>query len=182
MIDKQSGRHAEPPTAIAPSAYRHPHLARAMHELLLFGQVPAARHEQVLKILAGVAAMQPRPTLQRCILYRPTRAPDEPGANLRRGGSQAVDIKPTKQTAAAAAAAALYHTRLVQTLSHDHLGVPHDLPLSADAAAGEEPQWAVVLDDVPDTGDRGVSIRFTSSTDLVSGDPHAYMLASGPNQ
>lgn len=155
-----------------------------MHELLLYGQVPAARHEQVLKILAGVAAMQPRHTLQRCILYRPTRAPDEPGANLRRGGSQAVGVKQAKQTAAPA----LYYTRLVQRLSPDDLGAqpgpPHrrDTRLAADIALGEEPRWAAVWDDVPDTGDRGVSMRSTTSTDLLSGDPHAYMVASGPNQ
>ncbi|KAI8934016.1 hypothetical protein NX059_008784 [Plenodomus lindquistii] len=155
-----------------------------MHELLLYGQVPVDRHGQVLKILAGVAAMQPRRVLQRCIVYKPTREPEEPGANLRRGGSQAVAVKQVKQTAAAT----LYYTRLVQKLAEDEFGTEDGLPheqgkhLSADIAAGEEPTWSALFEDIPDTGDRGVSIRYINSTDLLSGDPHAYMLAAGPNQ
>ncbi|KAH9881355.1 hypothetical protein IAQ61_000079 [Plenodomus lingam] len=155
-----------------------------MHELLLYGQVPVDRHDQVLKILAGVAAMQPRHVIERCVIYKPTREPEEPGANLRRGGSQAVGIKQAKQTAAAT----LYYTRLVQKLTEDDFGTQDGLPheqgkhLVADIASGEEPKWSALFEDIPDTGDRGVSIRFTNSTDLLSGDPHAYMVASGPNQ
>ncbi|THY26812.1 hypothetical protein D6D01_04334 [Aureobasidium pullulans] len=45
-----------------------------MHELLLYGQVPVERHEQVLKILAGIAAMQPRTLFERHLIYRPLRS------------------------------------------------------------------------------------------------------------
>ncbi|THW11830.1 hypothetical protein D6C93_05011 [Aureobasidium pullulans] len=45
-----------------------------MHELLLYGQVPVERHEQVLKILAGIAAMQPRILFERHLIYRPLRS------------------------------------------------------------------------------------------------------------
>ncbi|KAH7360035.1 mediator complex, subunit Med18 [Pyrenochaeta sp. MPI-SDFR-AT-0127] len=155
-----------------------------MHELLLYGQVPAGRHDQVLKILAGVAAMQPRRIIERRIIYKPTREPEEPGSNLRRGGTQAVAVKQTKQTAAPA----LYYTKLVQKLSEEDFGTDHGLPhdngkaLSAHVEDGEEPIWSVLFEDIPDTGDRGVSIRFTNTTDLLSGDPHGFMMASGPNQ
>ncbi|KAF2848000.1 hypothetical protein T440DRAFT_402190 [Plenodomus tracheiphilus IPT5] len=155
-----------------------------MHELLLYGQVPVERHDQVLKILAGVAAMQPRRAIERCIVYKPTREPEEPGSNLRRGGSQAVAVKQVKQTAAVA----LYYTRLIQKLADGDFGTEHGLPhdagqhLSADIGAGQEPKWTALFEDLPDTGDRGVSIRYTNSADLLSGDPHAYMIASGPNQ
>jgi mediator of RNA polymerase II transcription subunit 18 len=156
-----------------------------MHELLLYGQVPAGRHDQVLKILAGVAAVQPHRILQRCILYRPQREPEEPGSNMRRGGTQNVAVKQTKPTPAAAS---LYYTRLVQKLSEDDFGTADGLPLanakalSADVKDGEDASWSMMWEDIPDTGDRGVSIRFTNTTDLVAGDPHAQMVAAGPNR
>ena len=46
-----------------------------MHELLLFGQIPASRHDQVLNILAGVAAMQPVPVLEKHLVFKPNRLP-----------------------------------------------------------------------------------------------------------
>lgn len=155
-----------------------------MHELLLYGQVSVGRHDQVLKILAGVAAMQPRRILERRVIYKPKREPEEPGSNLRRGGTQAVGVKQTKQTAAPA----LYYTKLVQKLSEEDFGeeagLPHDAgkSLCADVEDGQEPVWSSLFEDIPDTGDRGVSMRFTNTTDILSGDPHAYMIASGPNQ
>jgi len=156
-----------------------------MHELLLYGQVPASRHDQVLKILAGVAAAQPRRILQRCILYKPQREPEEPGLNVRRGGTQNVAVKQTKP---ASAAAALYYTKLVQKLEEGDFGTEDGLPkadgkvLSADVKDGEGPKWSIRWEDLPDTGDRGVSIRQTSTTDVVSGNPHAQMIATGPSR
>ncbi|KAL8930152.1 MAG: hypothetical protein Q9208_000769 [Pyrenodesmia sp. 3 TL-2023] len=44
-----------------------------MHELLLHAPVPAARHAQVLSILAGIAAMQPQPFHEKHMIYKPTR-------------------------------------------------------------------------------------------------------------
>jgi mediator of RNA polymerase II transcription subunit 18 len=156
-----------------------------MHELLLYGQVPLSRHDQVLRILAGVAAVQPRRVLERRIVYKPTREPEEPGAHLsRRGGTQSVGQKPAKQSGAKD----LFHSQLVQKLSDNDLGQEHgtlqssEKRLSAAVNPGEEPKWSHELQDVPDTGDRGVSIRATTSTDLLSGDPHAWMIAAGPHQ
>ncbi|EDU47170.1 rna polymerase ii mediator complex subunit protein [Pyrenophora tritici-repentis] len=156
-----------------------------MHELKLHGQVTFARYEQVLSILAGVAAMQPQRIHERCIVYKPLREPEEPGSNLgRRGGTQTVAQKQAKQ----AAPVTLYYTKLVQKLSEDDFSVEGTLPqesgktLSADVKDGEEPVWSFVFNDIPDTGDRGVSIRFTHTTDLLSGDPHAFIIASGPNK
>ena len=54
-----------------------------MHELSLYGQVTFARYEQVLNILAGVAAMQPQRVFERNIIYKPTREPEEPGIGHR---------------------------------------------------------------------------------------------------
>ncbi|KAL5120564.1 hypothetical protein ACEQ8H_001583 [Pleosporales sp. CAS-2024a] len=151
-----------------------------MHELLLYGQVSAGRHDQVLKILAGVAAMQPLHILERCIIYKPQREPEEPGLNVRRGGTQ--NIAQKQGNKAATAAAALYYTKLIQRLSEDDFGIEHGDPLSADVKDGGEAKWLARWEDQPDTGDRGVSIRFTNTIELLSGDPHAHMVATGPNR
>ena len=44
-----------------------------MHELLLFGSVPSSRHDQVLNILAGIAAMQPQAVLEKNLIFKPNR-------------------------------------------------------------------------------------------------------------
>jgi len=156
-----------------------------MYELLLYGQVPLARHDQVLKILAGVAAMQPRRVLERHIVYKPTREPEEPGAHLsRRGGTQNIVAKQVKQTGAKD----LYYSQLVQKLSDadfrhgNGIQQPGEKALSAAVKPEEEPRWSLEFKDVPDTGDRGVSIRATTSTDLLAGDPHAWIVSAGPHQ
>ena len=50
-----------------------------MHELLLFGQIAASRHDQVLNILAGVAAMQPVAVFEKHLVFKPNR----PSASAR---------------------------------------------------------------------------------------------------
>lgn len=151
-----------------------PSTPQAMHELLLYGQVPRSRHDQVLKILAGVAAMQPRRILQRHIVYKPTREPDEPGLNMRRGGTQAVAVKQTKPTAAKD----LNFSQLVQKLVEEDFGNRNNgSALMAGGQVGGESKWALEFHDTPDTGDRGVLARLTQVTDITSGDPHAYMVA-----
>lgn len=155
-----------------------------MHELLLYGQVSAARHDQVLKILAGFAAMQPRRTLQRRVIYKPQREPEEPGSHLRRGGTQAVAVKQKQQ---ATTPTQLYYTHLVQKLSEEDFGKAASeangaLSAHVNFEGGEEPKWSALFEDIPDTGDRGVSIRFTNSTDIIGGNPHTFMIASGPNR
>ncbi|OCK77415.1 hypothetical protein K432DRAFT_358638 [Lepidopterella palustris CBS 459.81] len=152
-----------------------------MHELLLFGQVPRSRHDQVLKILAGVAAMQPQRVIERHIVYKPQREPEEPGSNLRRGGSQGIVQKQTKQNAAKD----LYFTQTVQSLAEGNFKSEQNSSVQKPnlKVEGNDSgnKWTFQFHDVPDTGDRGVTVRMTSSTDIVEGDPHAYMVAFGNN-
>ncbi|KAI5242832.1 hypothetical protein E4T43_04493 [Aureobasidium subglaciale] len=54
-----------------------------MHEFLLYGQVPLERHEQVLKILAGIAAMQPQTLFERHLIYKPLRLPQDSKPNKK---------------------------------------------------------------------------------------------------
>ena len=41
-----------------------------MHEFLLYSQIPAARHEQVLQILAGITAAQPIKFSEQHVVYQ----------------------------------------------------------------------------------------------------------------
>ena len=59
-----------------------------MHELLLFAQVPASRHDQLLKIIAGIAAMQPQRVLERHLIFKPSKKPGTGGRKV--GGSQGI--------------------------------------------------------------------------------------------
>ena len=44
-----------------------------MHELLLFGQVQSTQHDQVLKLLAGIASMKPDPFTERHLVFKPRK-------------------------------------------------------------------------------------------------------------
>jgi len=50
---------------------------------MLYGQVPLERHDQVLKILAGVAAMQPQTLFERHLIYRPMRSAQDNKPNKK---------------------------------------------------------------------------------------------------
>ncbi|KAF2018170.1 hypothetical protein BU24DRAFT_344776 [Aaosphaeria arxii CBS 175.79] len=151
-----------------------------MYELLLYGQVPQTRHEQVLKVLAGVAAMQPRRIVKRHIVYRPTREPEEPGSNLRRGGSQAVAVK---NTARPGGSKPLYFTHLVQRLpesfERENTRSTEDDPAVAKQDAVSESQWSHEWHDLPDPVDRGVLVRQTTNSGAIEGNAHAYAIALG---
>lgn len=154
-------------------------------EALLYGTVPAARHDQVVKILTGITGQQPRRLLQRCIVYKPLREPEEPGSNLRRGGTQNIISRPAdkKKEEKSTAQAALYYTKLIQRLSEDDFDADEQGSLlSADTHDDDGTKWSMLWEDALDTGDRGVSVRFTNTTDILSGDPHAQMIAAGPNR
>ena len=150
-----------------------------MHELLLYGQVPESHHEQVLKILAGVAAMQPRRVVERHLVYKPQREPDEPGAHLRRGGTQNVGVK-FKQVGQKD----LYFTQLVQRLSVDDFSAADTIQPGLVVAGGDgapESKWAFEFQDVPQpvNENHGVLDRLTHSTEVLSGNVHEYMVQLG---
>ena len=81
-----------------------------MHELLLFGQVPASRHDQVLNILAGFAAMQPVPFLENHLVFKPNRL-FGPARPVQVGGTQ--DIQKSQQALQAQAHGDLFYMQLV---------------------------------------------------------------------
>ena len=73
------------------SSALHHATATTMHELLLFAQVPASRHAQLLKIIAGIAGMQPQRVIERHLIFKPQRAPGTAPAQV--GGSQGIQTQ-----------------------------------------------------------------------------------------
>lgn len=78
-----------------------------MHEISLFGQISLGRHEQVLNILAGLAAMQPRPFYEKHTLYMPKKTAQS-DAQVQKVNKKPQNIQPT-------------YTHLIETFkSADH--------------------------------------------------------------
>lgn len=139
-----------------------------MHELVLFGQVPQARHEQVLKILAGLAAMQPQRVVERHAVYKPTREPSAPGRQGQVGGTQSVSTD--KRTTQAQATKDLYYAQLVQSLSLDDFG-------DSGKESLKKGSWSLQFRDVPDASKRPASLRMVNITTITDGDAHSFMKA-----
>ncbi|KAK1817614.1 hypothetical protein LTR12_008027 [Friedmanniomyces endolithicus] len=59
-----------------------------MHEFTLYSQIPAARHGQVLQILAGVTASQPTPTLEQTLIYQQARLTETGNSKKAQAGRQ----------------------------------------------------------------------------------------------
>ena len=64
-----------------------------MHELLLHASVPAYRHDHILSILAGIAAMQAIPILEKHLIFKPSRPPTVTGKAGPQQGGQAGQMK-----------------------------------------------------------------------------------------
>ena len=90
-----------------------------MHELLLQASVPFHRHEQILHILAGLAAMQPQPVLELHHVFKPNRSPSSLSASRASqvGGAQDVEVsKAQLQMQAAMASGELYYLQVVEEM------------------------------------------------------------------
>jgi len=116
-----------------------------MYELSLFGQVSGSRHDQVLKVLAGVAAMPPRTLHERHLVFKPTKPP------LRRpvqvGGSQGIQDaqKAAKQ---AQNTGDLYYLRLVETLGtteHAHDSTKTNTKAPETKAVASDSKWNIIF-------------------------------------
>jgi mediator of RNA polymerase II transcription subunit 18 len=59
-----------------------------MHELLLYAQVPPSRHNQLLRILSGIAGTQPQRVVERHLIFMPRKTHDSGGQQV--GGTQTV--------------------------------------------------------------------------------------------
>jgi len=143
-----------------------------MHELLLYGQVPTARHEQLLHILAGITAMQPQRVVERHALYKPTRT--SAPTLVQRGGTQGVQNAQKKEQRVTD----LHYTHLVKTVEENDFGEKEETASSTNAVH-EDDSWTIQFQDTPEPGKRPASLRYASVTDVTQGDVQKYMVNFG---
>lgn len=163
-----------------------------MHELLLFAQVPSSRHDQVLNILAGISAMQPVPTLEKHLLFRPNRRPDQTKP-VQVGAAQ--DIQKQVQ---AQIHGDVFYLQVVgefnkgddwnETNSFDEQsrraesqqdsGVARALKAEQGKQTDRTSNWTIQFRDLPEViRQRPVTSRLMASIPVSSGDPVRFMHA-----
>ena len=133
-----------------------------MHELLLFGHVTAGRHEQLLNVLAGFCAMQPRRVLQRHVLCKPARSARPVEQHV--GGSQAIIQQ--KKPAQAQKQFDAFYQHLVQDLDEPDFGTQ---PGNA---------WTLEFHETPDPGVKSHVLRQSHYVDNTISDPQAWIEGS----
>jgi len=136
-----------------------------MHELLLYGQVPVPRHEQVLKILAGVAAMQPQPLYERQMIFRPSPSTEHIKPDKRYPNRP---VKP--QTL-------VYH-QLIKALAENEFGKESPLAADSDADDASARSWLMRAQEIPEPETKTVTLRQVRETE-VTGANVQNMLESG---
>lgn len=119
-----------------------------MHELLLYGSVPVVRHEQVLKILAGIAAMQPKSLYQRQSVFRPLPPTEEVKPNKKYPNKP---VKPATLT---------YH-RLEEDLTADDFGkeIPMLFRQGADNLPGPSRTCTMKVLETPEPETKSLVLR-----------------------
>ena len=187
-----------------------------MHELLLFGQVPASQHSQILKILAGIAAMQPQPLVERHLILKPNKSPAttvQVGAKQDIQSSQKtpahgdlfyvqlVGVIDTNQgTSTTAAVKSSGEDGLVEMFQNNEeengAGIAQDdkhetsattvVSVATESRASRHDQvltvhsWSFEFRDLPEVpGRRPVTSRLMNSTNILVGDPVAFVEAFG---
>ncbi|KAK3171196.1 NRPS [Lepraria neglecta] len=173
-----------------------------MHELLLFGQVQASRHDQVLNILAGFAAMQPVPFLENHLIFKPKRL-SGPARPVQVGGAQ--DIQKSQQALQAQAQGDLFYMQLVTDVAdtastaqteedqdaamndneENGTNMTEDGKITAHAPdaevrgrAAKTDKWTLQFRDLPEVArQRPVTSRLIADIPIISGNPMQFMSA-----
>ena len=127
-----------------------------MHELLLYGQVPVTRHEQALKILAGVAAMQPRALFARQLVYKPSRPREEAKPNKK------YPNKPVKTQHST-------YIQLTEELVEDDFGKQRPLAAVRDGDFTAQPShpWIMKTQEIPEPETKSLVLRQTDEVEMT---------------
>ncbi|KAI9882146.1 MAG: hypothetical protein M1823_006110 [Watsoniomyces obsoletus] len=158
-----------------------------MHELLLLGTVPASRHDQLLKILAGITGMPPNHVLERHVVFKPKRSPSSREVSV--GASQAVQNQQI-QALQGQMKGELFHLQLVGDISDarspsevnqispdDETQETQDRGDTQDEASSI---WSLCFYDLPEVGGRRpVTSRMISKIDILEGDGGNFMDSLG---
>lgn len=134
-----------------------------MHEFLLFAQVPAHQHHELLQQLAGLTAMQPRHRLERRLVFKANRQAGRINTRLG-GGSQDVQAG-EMQRLLKMMDGATYYNRVVGVVTESDFGA------SAEDYDFESQFWRMEWKDIPEAGTRsGVTSRLMTNAVLPQGD------------
>jgi len=117
-----------------------------MHELSLFGQVPLARLEQVLNILAGLSAMQPRPLYEAHTILAP-RPPTKDANKPTSKRATREDNKPTT------------YQHLIQPLQLSDFGSDPEARKPETEAEAQESLLRIRTSDVPEPETKAFILR-----------------------
>ena len=157
-----------------------------MHELLLFAQVPSARHDQILSIIAGIAGMPPKKVIERHVIFRPKRAPGSKSGPI--GASQGVQNQ-LIQAIQGQLKGELFYLQLVNDLSESSMRRPDGSrhqsslgngspkhPYGRAKGDADPTSWSLCFFDLPEVaGRRPVTSRMVSSVEILEGDPMGLM-------
>lgn len=176
-----------------------------MHELLLFGQVPLARHDEIVKTLSSVAAMKPRPITERHLIFEPTKA------STAKSGTMNADASKQFQPLLSKIRGDLFYLQLVADIDANDLQnssqdssqrsrglLADETPVENDREVvdgldngqlngflgdsfDQSPyQWALEFRDLPEVpGRRPVTSRLTASVPIIEGNPLRTLNALG---
>ena len=131
-----------------------------MHELLLFGQVPFLRHDHILKILAGIAAMQPRSVIEHHQLFRPVKPLGVGSVQLgAKQGVQSASIQALKVQMHGD----LFYLQLVRNIDADQSGSVAEANVGNEDAISVREE-TVDMDHYPENTRQELAPRYTTHT------------------
>ena len=163
-----------------------------MHELLLFGSVPVTRHDQMLQILAGVAAMQPIRIVEKHLIFQPVKPANLNGLTVETSQLQQLQALQKQMRGDP------YYLQLVGDLTAAHdtridvqVGkqedgsnqVPHDeeevsVEVPIESLVSQKDAWQLQFRDLPEVaGRRPVNSRLMVDVDITCENPVTFMSA-----
>lgn len=169
-----------------------------MHELLLFAQIPLQNHSHMLKILAGITAMQPLTLSEHHLIFKPTRLPSSvPTTNPAAIAAAAAATRGVKPAILATSSQStdLFYVQLVE-----HLSLPAptatttvgnwkegSVEVKEGNGKAKENQldfsshpWTLEFRDLPEVqGKNTATARLMSSVPVTAGDPVEFVEALG---
>jgi mediator of RNA polymerase II transcription subunit 18 len=131
-----------------------------MYELLLYGQVPASRHTQLLNILAGLSAMQPQRVYERRVLFKPKKIPEVTGP--ARGGTQGVAAQKVGNQGAGArhTNTDVFYVTLVKAIEEGGVYV------DGKGKEGGGGKWRMKFEELPVPGRKNTILRIANESTI----------------
>lgn len=149
-----------------------------MHELSLYGSVPAERHDRLVQQLAGVCCMQPQHTEEIHLVFKarqPAGLEKVQGSSSSQANSQQ---QQDVQKLTTMLQSGVYFVQLVGTIVQGDFAREDENDAEASTngkdqqkmPAGRWIEWAFEFKDTPEAGQQATNIRFVSHTQFEHGE------------